>query len=253
MSEYRDNLLHPIDDNVLWNVFQYNYTDYFLNRTRSIPKKIHQIWLGGEIPDKYTYLITTWLDKHPDWEYKLWTDKDVKSLSMVNMPLFVAMDNLGAKSDILRYEIIFQYGGIYADTDFLCIQPFDDFLHLDFFSGSGPSAFPFAFNGLFGARPQHPILKKAITELSRMTLSSEKNYTEIMKKTGPDFFSKIVLSYVLSMEDRSVIFPEAFFYPFPMEERFDNNIRNCTDFSKALKHVKDKTYAVHLWHTSWQK
>lgn len=38
---------------------------------------------------------------------------------------FDAAKNYGEKSDILRYEILFVYGGVYADVDVECLQPFD--------------------------------------------------------------------------------------------------------------------------------
>src|ERR1700733_22270 len=39
-----------------------------------IPKTIHQIWLGGPLPEKYLNLQRSWQRQNPDWEYRLWTD-----------------------------------------------------------------------------------------------------------------------------------------------------------------------------------
>ena len=39
------------------------------------------------------------------------------------MQLIDSIENKGCKSDILRYEILYQYGGIYVDTDFESIKP----------------------------------------------------------------------------------------------------------------------------------
>jgi mannosyltransferase OCH1-like enzyme len=254
MSDYTEHLAHPIDDNPLWDQLEKNYDKYFYSYS-PIPKKIHQIWLGSPLPAKYDNdLSQRWRNIHPDWEYKLWTDADIDSFGMINKKLFDAMDNMGAKSDILRYEIIYRYGGLYIDTDFIPIVSFKDFLHLDFFSGGGPAKHPHTFNGLFGAKPGHPILEKIINTLASKTPRSEKDYTEIMKVTGPDFFSEIVMDHISkNKNDRIVIFPENFFYPFPMELRFDKDIKDCTDLSKPLSFVKDMTYAVHLWHTAWQE
>jgi hypothetical protein len=43
--------------------------------------------------------------------------------------------NVGAKSDILRREVIYRFGGLYLDTDFECLSSFEP-LHdrLDFFA-----------------------------------------------------------------------------------------------------------------------
>ena len=60
------------DNNQDWSLVEglfdkhYPNTDHLPNK---IPKKIHQIWLVGEIPAKYDRLRQTWRDCHPDWEY----------------------------------------------------------------------------------------------------------------------------------------------------------------------------------------
>ena len=33
-------------------------------------------------------------------------------------------EDVGGMTDILRYEIVYQFGGIYADTDSVCSRPF---------------------------------------------------------------------------------------------------------------------------------
>jgi len=244
MSEYTDNVDYPMDSNSLWMLFEYNYNNYF--RIPPIPKKIHQIWIGGELPDKYHELIDSWKVCHPDWVYKLWTDKDVDSFGMKNKRLFDTIENKGAKADIFRYEIIYRHGGIYADTDFLCIKSFNDFLGLDFFGGSGWTNNPCTFNGLFGARAEHPVLAQVIDALSKKTIKPKNGLDKILGLTGPDFFSNIVTKYMSESSDRLVIFPKNFFYPFPPELRFNQ------DIELAKTYIKDKTYAIHLWHTSWQ-
>lgn len=48
------------------------------NKQCRIPKKIHQIWLGSPLPEKFARLAATWKQHHPDWEYmQLWTDQDI--------------------------------------------------------------------------------------------------------------------------------------------------------------------------------
>ena len=40
-----------------------------------IPKKIHFIWLGSEIPINFNILISQWRVMHPSWEVKIWKDE----------------------------------------------------------------------------------------------------------------------------------------------------------------------------------
>jgi len=256
MNNYKQNLPYPIDDNPLWKLFEENYDKYFFDykgkRDQVIPKKIHQVWLGGTIPDKYLSLIRSWRDIHPDWEYKLWTDDDIASFDMTNKRLFDAMDNYGSKSDIFRYEIIYRHGGLYIDTDFECIRSFNDFLHLDFFAGNGHTVSPVIFNGLFAARPNHAIMKNIIDALSDVSLSSKNDFNEIINATGPNFFTPFITDYMIKDDEKIVILPQNYFYPFPATERLDTGVRDNTDLTKAHSYIKNTTRCIHLWHTAWQ-
>lgn len=89
--------------------------------TDNIPKVIHQIWLGPLAPPNAA--MESWVTNHPDWEYKLWTEKNLPALK--NQAAFDKSDNYPQKADILRYEILFQFGGVYFDADVHCIKPID--------------------------------------------------------------------------------------------------------------------------------
>ena len=45
----------------------------------TLPKIIHQIWLGGQLPEKYRAWSESWKKFNPDWQYILWTDEDVNA------------------------------------------------------------------------------------------------------------------------------------------------------------------------------
>ena len=62
-----------------WKILEKLYNHHLSlppTKTR-IPKIIHQIWLGGALPQKYYAMQKTWQEHHPDWEYRLWTDADL--------------------------------------------------------------------------------------------------------------------------------------------------------------------------------
>jgi len=61
----------------------------FANAPRT-PKIIHQICLDGPLPKKYHHLQESFLEKHPDWHYKLWTDKDIQELILHNKDAYDA-------------------------------------------------------------------------------------------------------------------------------------------------------------------
>ena len=136
-----------------------------------IPKIIHQIWIGNrQLPLKLQQYQETWKKQNPDWEYKRWTNEEVKKYTFDNKELKFLFDRaltLGERVDVLRYDILYQYGGIYADCDCICLKPFDIFVYCyDFFAGMLPPMFAtmetavFLQNCLIGAKPKHPVIKE---------------------------------------------------------------------------------------------
>ena len=155
--------------------------------TTSIPKIIHQIWLGSPKPSTSEYMswFQSWIALHPDWEIKWWHDKDVEEMiqqnEFINVEAYKAAQNYGEKSDILRYELLYKYGGLYVDTDMECVASFDT-LHLNdicsFYAGWSNTGTIELNNGIFGAAPNHLILKSMIDAIRNSTNGKTKAETE---------------------------------------------------------------------------
>jgi mannosyltransferase OCH1-like enzyme len=252
MSEFRDKMLCSLNNHPEWQTCSDMYDRHYVNADRSgpkIPKILHQVWLGSPFPDKYKRLRDTWLSKHPDWEYKLWTLDHVVSFGMKNISSFNRSSNMGAKSDIFRYEILNRHGGLYIDTDFECVKSFNDLLYLDFFTGVARWDQPGFLNGLIACTPGHPIMIDAVNRLCNVT----PRFHEIMDVTGPLFFTPVVSKYMSEHpEGKVVVFPTSFFYAFPGDNRAA--VRNDTEESRieVRKHITSDSYCLHLWYTSWQ-
>mgnify|MGYP006268409757 CR=1 FL=1 len=96
----------------------------------AIPKIIHQVWIGKKrLPTRWTRDCLEVKDCHPDWEYKLWRNKDVPAL-LNKFPknvrnAYVRYWKAGQWAfacDILRYMILHEYGGVYMDCDFVMVE-----------------------------------------------------------------------------------------------------------------------------------
>ncbi|SAL41736.1 Subversion of eukaryotic traffic protein A [Caballeronia sordidicola] len=190
-------------------------TDIGKSNLKAIPKKLHIIWIGNDIPQRNRDCIATFPTKNPDWEVNLWIDakqlltgerrraatthytaqnnngsgvsvdqwktvaervgkdgddratmkyleqylnyrgealqgmrvqkinsimafcksnriklreveRDLnmgKTAPIYRQELVERGGNFGAASDILRIEILMQYGGVYVDTDVSCASP----------------------------------------------------------------------------------------------------------------------------------
>lgn len=248
---FRELMTHSIYDDATWKLVESLFQQHYPNTTGSpsiIPKRIHQIWLGSQIPRKYDRLRQTWIQQHPSWEYRLWTSADVADFELRNANIFKKAGNPGAQSDIFRYEILYRLGGIYVDTDFECLQPFDDLLYLDFFTGTGHNQLPIWFNGLIASAQYHPIVESLVNQSKQPS----GGWDGTASATGPYFFTDVVTKHLQRDAGRALIFPTAFFYPFPA------TLRECTVSddadSRALvrSHLSPESKCVHLWYASWQ-
>jgi inositol phosphorylceramide mannosyltransferase catalytic subunit len=235
--------------NPQWKLIICNYQDHIINNLMyavepSIPKIIHQIWLGSPLPERYQNVQQTWKDYHPEWQYILWTDSDIEALVLANKEAYDAAPNYGEKSDIARYEILYRFGGLYVDSDFECLQSFDIFHHCcDFYAGVAYGAIPVIYNGLIGAVPGHPILKACVENI--VCFNGENEPFATLERTGPAYFTRCFFSQIATCTDRSVIFPVTYFYPWPDFDRYNRSREHIWSY------IRPESYAVHHWHTSW--
>jgi mannosyltransferase OCH1-like enzyme len=243
MSKHFRQDAYDADKNwdILRSLYYANFTSHTGNEQR-IPKKIHQCWLGGTISDKYKRLTESWQRFHPTWEYRLWTDDDVDELGMTRIKEFMSSQNLGTRSDIMSYEILKQHGGIYADTDFECLKPFDDLLFLKYFLGIAYDTRLELYHGLMACVPEHPIVSCCVNNQDRVYDGEDANL--IMDATGPYHLTRCFLKTVRECPDGVVAFPMAYFYPWANYDRFNKD---------PYKDVQPFSYAVHHWHVSWLK
>lgn len=239
---FKENIFDFSSD---WNLVQTLYSKNYIGQVYDecrIPKRIHQIWLGSKLPLEYKRYTETWKTFHPNWEYRLWTLDDLKDVEISKQDIFDRATSWAMKSDILRYEILRQYGGLYIDTDFECLHPFDNLTYLEFFTGISYDTKMELYNGLIACVPHHPVIEKCVTLLNRVYDGVKGSI--ILDVSGAYHFTRVFTGEVNLNTERVVVFPTQFFYPFP------NNIRKDEKIDRYL-YVKDYSYAIHHWAVSW--
>ena len=101
-----------------------------------IPKIIHYCWFGhGLMPHSQKKCIEGWKRLMPDYTFMRW---DESTFDLDKYPLAKCackVKKYALASDVCRYNVLAQYGGIYLDTDVEVFQRFDRFLECNFFSG----------------------------------------------------------------------------------------------------------------------
>tara|TARA_B100000614_G_scaffold262909_1_gene300475 strand:- start:59855 stop:60616 length:762 start_codon:yes stop_codon:yes gene_type:complete len=90
----------------------------------AVPKILHQVWIGGEIPFDYLASALHFKQLNPEYEYMLWDDSNVPVSRFPE--IYNSFNMLQFKSDLIRYEILNKYGGVYADFDIVWIKPINE-------------------------------------------------------------------------------------------------------------------------------
>lgn len=99
-------------------------------KTDKIPKIIHQTAPADESKWHPVWFECqkTWKEKFPDFEYRMWTDEDMDEFIKTKYewfwPTFKGYDHKIKRIDAARYFILYEYGGIYADMDYECLDNF---------------------------------------------------------------------------------------------------------------------------------
>lgn len=200
-----------------------------------IPKVFHRIWLGADdgdpIPERFERYWDGFKALHPDYEFVTWSDpNDLGWLR--DREVFDRATTHAGRADVLRYEIMYRYGGIYVDTDVEPLRPFDPLLE---------DARPFAgwenqhliCITVLGSEPQHPAFEAILDYLpawSARMPGPRPNY-----QTGPVPFTRVWRGR------RDVrLMPREAFYPIGWWEK-----------DRLGGPYPEHSYCVHHWNHGW--
>lgn len=175
-----------------------------MSKVEKIPKIIHQIWLGPLEPPNEA--MQSWKKLHPDWEYILWTEKNLPELK--NQDAFDRSEAYSQKADILRYEVLFHFGGIFVDADEHCIKNINPLFEeifqefCDCFAVYEKGNSGLIANGIMGCTKKNPFMEKLVNGINidqegrTWEIVGPKYLTDMIEKHNPEvylFKSKVFL------------------------------------------------------------
>lgn len=227
-----------------------------------IPHTIHQIWSGKHepLPKHLAALGETWKYLHPDWEYRIWDEKQIVDFILKYFPQYKEMyDNYiydVQRWDVIRYLILYQLGGVYVDFDYECLESIDTWLegkqccfsldpeeHAEIFNKSY-----IVTNALMAAIPGHPFVKKLIEQLALETdWDRNDKFNYVLNTTGPYMVTRVYDSY----ENKN----EIFLFPSELTSPFTKNevvafLSGTADID-MLEAKLQKAIAIHYFLGSW--
>lgn len=206
-------------------------------------KIIHCCWFGNKKLSKMARkCIKSWKKYLPDYEIIIWSEKNVD----LNECLFVREAYKSKKwafvADYARAKALYEYGGIYFDTDMKVIKNIDDLLKNSFL---GVEDSGYIACGVWNEiEPKSELAKELLDfykgaetfdpdNLDMFSISIPRLITQILKKQG--FNTK---NYDLQiLNNGTYIYPREYFYPLSYNHQNNNFTEN--------------TCMIHYFDASW--
>lgn len=226
------------------------------------PHELHYIWLTDEnnpkeMPDKYKENIIKTINniysKNSNWHINLWTNVNqsdirktddffknltpnfkIRNISEFDLGKlkdnylhFMDKKQYTQGSDIIRYNVLKNFGGLYMDLDYQLYKSIDFILDkYDFIAGIDDEKEMFIGAGLIGAKKNHPIVLETINVIDRnlnnkakapkYVLFPKNEFSRIIVSVGPRVLVPGVYKKLNTDGNKDYIASHGVFYDHPI-------------------------------------
>lgn len=240
LNEYRQQIKFHKDlvkhyyNSLFDNIYVHEY-DSFTN----IPKTIHYAWFGrGVKPEILNFCMNTWPKYLGGYSVQLWNEDNFPFEKYPFALQAYKCKKYAFVADVARLHAIYNYGGIYMDTDCEVRKSFDDLLYCGAFACyETPNLVSI---GTLGAKPFHPWVASMLLWYYRLgfcddyaEIANTRIMTKIMRWKYTNFYPNG--KYTLLPNDTH-IFTRDYFCPSKTDGKWD---------------VTDNTYVIHHFSGLW--
>jgi hypothetical protein len=220
-------------------------------RKHNIPKILHYFWFGGNpIPEKDLECIESWKKYCPDYEIKLWNEDnyDISKTPQYIKDAYKAK-KWGFVPDFPRLDVIYNYGGIYLDTDVEIMKNIDFLLEYGAFCGY-TNFDRINFGQGFGAEKGNSFIKESMELYENAVFKTSDNcfnmvdctwYTNyLIAKKGMKLDGNFQL-----FDDDVIVFPRDYFCPLSQDNflyQFTENTVSIHTFNVSYMDGSVKNY-----------
>tara|TARA_B100000886_G_C20330396_1_gene452137 strand:+ start:66 stop:809 length:744 start_codon:yes stop_codon:yes gene_type:complete len=158
------------------------------------------------IKDKFIHLINiknehftnvnllSWLKHNKDWKCMKWNSKMIINLIKLNYPkiynYYIKVDE-NKKKELASYIILFHFGGIYINSDLICLKPLSKLIH--FFR---------KYNVILSKYPNPNFFEKIYYECIGIKNLNYIISNEIMISKKNNYFWKMLLDNIIDMSTK---------------------------------------------------
>ena len=135
-----------------------------MNQQSKLPRVLWLFWSQGakQAPMVVKKCLRSWIDKNPSWRIVLLDRQKIgqyiKVHSLCKEPTHIRMAH---QSDLMRLQLLYKYGGVWADATSFCVKPLDEWVdeatQSGFFAFSRPAADRIISNWFLSSHENNPI------------------------------------------------------------------------------------------------
>lgn len=210
----------------------------------TIPAIIHSVWLGkGKKSKIVEQSFKSWKTFCPNYRIVEWTEENFNIDSCCRYVKEAYAEKKWAfVSDYIRLKALYDYGGIYLDTDMEILRNIDKFLkYRGFFCTESHYTVSTA---IIAAEPHAPWIKDLLDEYENLSFRNEDGSlnklpnTKRVQKYLQEKYQYHWSNQVQKFDDGLVVFPADYFSPL-----------NC--FTGVMNKTEN-TYSIHHYDNTWK-
>lgn len=202
-----------------------------------IPKKIHYCWFGkAEKPKNVKKCIASWREKLIGYEIIEWNESNFHVDGCPYTAEAYRAGKYAFVSDVARLQALYEYGGIYLDTDVMVYRDFDAILNQECVLGFEEKQY--IATSFMACQPQNPFIGEFIGYYQTAVFGDFKTnvqvITELLEAKG---LRRDNMRQVL--DGKILVLPQEYFSPY--------------DYINCKMNKTEHTICAHLYFVSWAK
>ena len=210
-----------------------------------IPKIIHFCWFSNEpYPERIKKCIDSWKTYLPDYEIRHWGLKDFDFNKLAWTEEAFKEKKYAFVSDYIRLYALYNYGGIYLDSDVEVCKSFDDLLNYKIFLGYEFSGLPEA--AIVGSETNQEWLKVGLEWYNTKHFKNQDNSLNMIVAPLICRYAFESVNECKLIDDGNIhstsdyiLLPQEFISP---KDGFTGKINKT-----------DNTYSIHHFNSGWVK
>lgn len=207
-----------------------------------IPKVIHYCWFGGgKLPEKEQRCMESWKKFAPDYQIVRWDETNYDVHKNKYMGDAYDQKKWGFVPDYARFDIIYQNGGIYLDTDVELVKPLDELLCNEAYMGFEGGEWVNGGIG-FGAIAGNALIKGLRDMYDNIVFINDDG--EINTTPSPHFITDYLSQHGL-VRDNSMQLLDGSLRIYPTE------YFAAKDYYTDVVNITDRTISIHHYSATW--